>query len=224
MPQVHLMCTPGREAPYLELAASPGFEVRLAPSSIDAFKDVVSDPGKALLVDMPSALHAGVSETGRLFDLGIDMPILRCTQAEDGSWTAMCQAPFKRMPLPQALREIAEGGGSWKHPKFVRRYVRVPLQTRARFRRSGETAWMEGNIVNASAGGVFLLSMQVLDVGTQLDLELLDVATGISMAGLVAWVHRWEDGPRLPGMGVQLESGSVTPLFRKALAVASTIR
>jgi hypothetical protein len=218
------MCTEGREAPYMELAATLGFEARLSTNPIQAFKDVVSDPGKALLVDMPSALHAGVSETGRLFDLGIDMPTLRCTQAEDGSWTAMCQAPFKRMSLPEALKEIAEGGGSWKHPKFVRRWVRVPLLTRARFRRSGDSEWMEGNVVNASAGGVFLLSMQVLGIGTRLDLELLDVETGTFMTGMVAWVHRWEDGPRLPGMGVKLERESVTPRFREALAEASTTR
>lgn len=218
------MCTPGREAPYLELAASLGFELRLSENSIEAFKEVVANPGKALLVDMPSALHAGVSETGRLFDLGIDMPILRCTQAEDGSWTAMCQAPFKRMPLPAALKEIAEGGGSWKHPKFVRRYVRIPFLTRARFRKVGESDWVDGNVVNACAGGLFLLTMQVQDVGHHLELELLDVGEGVAMSGQVAWRYCWQDGPRLPGMGVQLDDGSIPPQFRRSLAEASAIR
>lgn len=220
---IHLMCSPERETLYRELVSPVALELRVSANPNDAYKAVVSDPGKAILVDMPTALHAGVSETGRLFDLGIAMPILRCSHAEDGAWTAMCQAPFKRLPLPLALREIADGSDSWKHPKFVRRYVRIPFRSRVRFRKIGDSPWLLGNVQNACAGGLFLLTMHVEEIGARLELELVDVGNGVTMTGSVVWRHLWDEGPSFPGMGLQLDSGAIPPKFRLGLAESSTV-
>lgn len=210
---------------YEGLAAVLKIELRVAPSAIDALHATVADPGRAILVDMASTLHAGVSESARLYDLGIDMPVLRCTQSEAGVWTAMCQAPFKRLALPSALREIAQGDASWAHPKFVRRTVRVGLQSRVRFRRrGGEGVWARGNTLNASVGGVFLLTQDVEASATPLEFEMVDVPGKPTLSGSVVWATSWDEGARLPGMGVRLDPESVSAGYRKHLADLFTRR
>lgn len=217
---VYLVCSADRASLYEGCTAGTGLELRIVHSSMDAVRGVVEAPGRAVLVDMASTLHAGVSETARLYDLGIDMPILRCSQGEDGVWIAMCQAPFKRLPLSTALGEIAHGDASWRHPKFVRRFVRVRLQVRVRFRRSGEATWRRGNTLSASIADVFILSLEGEPVGTELELELLDVGDGQirNVQGVVTRALSWDDGPRLPGMGVSLDSTTVPSEYRQYLA------
>jgi len=205
---------------YEACASGAGLELRVVQSAVDAVHAVVQAPGRALLVDMASTLHAGVSETARLYELGIVMPILRCSQGEDGEWTAMCQAPFKRLPLSTVLREIAEGDPSWRHPKFVRRFVRVSLSSRVRFRKAGEPTWRRGNCLNASIAGIFLLSLQGEPIGTELELELLDAGERVieDLRGTVVWATGWDDGPRLPGMGIVFDSATVPTDLRRHLA------
>lgn len=215
---VHLVCAADRVRLYEGLATVLRLELRVASSAADALHSTVADPGRAILVDMASTLHAGVSESARLFDLGIAMPILRCTQNEAGAWTAMCQAPFKRLPLNAAMREIAQGDPSWAHPKFVRRYVRTPLLSRVRFAGGSLGGRRRGNTLNASVGGLFLLSQEVDPPGTQLELDLIDAVGGSALRGEVVWATSWDDGPRLPGMGVRLDPDSVPATFRKHLA------
>lgn len=217
---VYLVCSPDRASLYKECVAGTGLELRVVHSSMDAVHGVVEAPGQAVLLDMASTLHAGVSETARLYDLGVDMPILRCSQGEDGGWIAMCQAPFKRLPLSVALGEIARGDVSWRHPKFVRQFVRVRLQSRVRFRKLGEATWRRGNTLSASIADVFILSLEGEPVGTELELELLDVGDGLirNVQGVVTRATTWDDGPRLPGMGVALDSATVPPEYRRFLA------
>lgn len=168
---------------------------------------------------MATTLHAGVSETAPLYELGIDLPILRCNQSETGVWTAMCQAPFKRLPLSGALKEIAQLDPSWRHPKYLRRFVRVPLLSRLRFRSKGAGDWVRGNCSNASISGLFLMTLNTLPIGSEIEIELVDVGgSGGIVRGTVTWVHSWEDGPHLPGMGIDFDLESVSKEFRTFLA------
>lgn len=216
---VYVVCSPDRSDLYGPVAAGSPLELRIVPSVSEAVRGCVCDPGRAVIIDMVTTLHAGVSETAPLYDLGIDLPVLRCNQSESGAWTAMCQAPFKRVQLPLALQEIADRDPSWRHPTFLRRYVRVPLLSRVRFRISESETWHRGNCSNASVSGLFLLSLDTQPIGTELDIELLDAgAESTKVRGMVTWFHAWEDGPHLPGMGLDFDLASVSTSFREFLA------
>jgi len=204
---------------YAGVADEAQLELRIVHSVADAVRGCVSDPGRAVLIDMATTLHAGVSETAPLYELGIDLPILRCNQSEAGVWTAMCQAPFKRLPLSAALREIAQLDPSWRHPKFLRRFVRVPLLSRLRFRPRDSSEWLRGNCSNASISGLFLMTLDTQPIGSEIEIELVDAGgPGRLVRGMVTWVHAWEDGPHLPGMGVDFDLASVSTEFRTYLA------
>jgi hypothetical protein len=221
---VHLVCSPERAGLYPAVVEGSGLQLRTVSSVGDAVRACVAGPGRAVMVDMSTTLHAGVSETAPLYEMGINLPILRCTQVESGEWTAMCQAPFKRLPLLMALKEIAQGDPSWQHPKFVRRYVRVPLSTRVRFRLVGSAnAWKRANCSNASISGLFLLTQEIEPIGSELELEILDAGGLVQgVRGFVTWAHAWDDGPHLPGMGVDFDLESVPDAFREFLAETYT--
>lgn len=188
-------------------------------SVLAAVKQCVSDPPLAVLMDLASTLHAGVSETAPLYDLGIDLPVLRCTGGNDSPWVAMCQAPFKRVALAQALVEISSGDGSWKHPVNMRKYVRVNQNARVWFRKRGGEEWRRANCQSMSVSGLFLLTLDPHPVGTEIELKILDTTVEeVQINGSVVWNHKWEEGSHIPGSGVNFDRSTVPESFRDYLA------
>lgn len=188
-------------------------------SVLEAVKQCVSDPPAAVLMDLASTLHAGVSETAPLYDLGIDLPILRCTGGNGAPWVAMCQAPFKREPLSKALSEICSGDGSWKHPVNMRRFVRINQNARVMFRRRGAKEWRRANCQSMSVSGMFLLTLDPEPVGSEIEMRILDAGSDeVAISGSIIWNHKWEDGPHIPGSGVDFERPTVPESFRDYLA------
>lgn len=196
-----------------------GVECHRVSTVLDGVKQCVSDPPAAVLMDLASTLHAGVSETAPLYDLGIDLPILRCTGGGSTPWVAMCQAPFKRMPLEQAIAEIAAGEVSWKHPVNLRRFVRVNQNARIWFRRVGAEEWRRGNCQSMSVSGLFLLTLDPEPVGADIEMRILDASVEEAwIQGSVVWVHKWEEGSHIPGCGVNFDRSTVPDSFRDYLA------
>jgi Tfp pilus assembly protein PilZ len=215
--------------PFLLLAASErlsffdevleGVECVRVTTVLDAVKQCVSDPPAAVLMDLASTLHAGVSETAPLYDLGIDLPILRCTGGNGAPWVGMCQAPFKRMPLDQAIAEIGVGEPSWKHPVNLRKFVRVNQNARVWFRKAGAEEWRRANCQSMSVSGLFLLTLEPEPIGADIELRVLDTtAEEACIKGAVVWVHKWEDGSHIPGCGVNFDRETVPVAFRDYLA------
>lgn len=216
--RIFLLTTPERAGLFHFLAEIEGVEIATFASVSDLVHACVARPPQAAVVDLAGALHVGVTEMAPLFELGIDMPVLRCTQADDLEWIGMCQAPFKRVPLPQAVREIAAHDPSWRHPSHRRLFVRVPLQARLRFR-TGDGPWMRGNCTSASVSGLFLLTLEPCTAGSDLELEFLDLEpVPYRLRGTASWCHHWESGPHLPGMGVEFDPESVSGELRQQLA------
>jgi len=192
---------------------------RFVSTAYDAVRQCVSDPPLALLLDLATTLRAGVAETAPLYELGIDLPILRCSGGDQGALIAMCQAPFKREPLGLALEEIIQGDPTWKHPSNLRRFVRVSHGTRVLFSAVGSEDWKRANSQSLSVSGLFVLSQDVPAVGTDVLLRLLDCGEReISVSASVAWVHRWEEGPHLPGCGVNFDPSTVPDTLGHFLA------
>jgi hypothetical protein len=203
-----LLVSEDRRTVYEEVTGERPF--RVVSSAYEAVRQCVSDPPLALLMDLATTLRAGVAETAPLYELGIDLPILRCSGTEQGALIAMCQAPFKREPLAVALEEIIQGDPTWKHPSNLRRFVRVSHGTRVLFSAVGAEDWKRGNAQSLSVSGLFVLSQELPAVGTDLLLRVLDCGDGeISLSASVAWVHRWEEGPHLPGCGLNFDPSTV---------------
>jgi hypothetical protein len=191
-------------------AVLEGIPVRSVATVLEAVRQCVSDPPLAVLMDLSSTLHSGVAETAPLYDLGIDLPILRCTGGGEAPWIAMCQAPFRRLPLAQAVQEIAAGDLSWKHPVHLRRFVRVSRNARILFAAHGTEEWKRGNTQSMSVSGLFLMTQDAPPVGTDVDVRLLDCAEDeIRCTGTVVWVHRWEEGTHIPGCGLNFDQSTV---------------
>ncbi len=196
-----------------------GVSCHRVSSVLAAVKQCVSDPPLAVLMDLASTLHAGVSETAPLYDLGIDLPILRCTGGNGAPWVAMCQAPFKRVPLSQALLEIAAGEVSWKHPVNMRRFVRINQNARVWFRKKGTGEWKRANCQSMSVSGLFLLTLDPEPVGSEIELRILDTTEDeVLIKGSIVWNHKWEEGSHIPGSGVNFDHGTVPESFRDYLA------
>lgn len=196
-----------------------GVECVRVSTVLDGVRHCVSDPPAAVLMDLASTLHAGVSETAPLYDLGIDLPILRCTGGNGQPWISMCQAPFKRLPLEQAIAEIAAGDPSWKHPVNLRRFVRVNQNARVWFRKSPEGDWIKANCQSMSVSGLFLLTLDPAPVGSDIELRILDTTPlEVKICGSVVWIHHWDDGPHIPGCGVNFDRDTVPDSFRDYLA------
>lgn len=215
-----LLASPERNALFEGVLS--GQEWRAVPTVREAVRHCVSDPPAAILMDFASTLHSGVAETAPLHELEIDLPILRCTGGGDSPWTAMCQAPFRRLPLEQAVEEIARGEVSWKHPTHPRRFVRVGRNARILFRpRGSEGGWTQGNAQSMSVSGLFVFTREPAAVGTDLEVRILDCAPQeIALQAAVSWVHLWEDGPHLPGIGLDFDRSTVPDSLGDALADA----
>ena len=131
----------------------------------------------------------------------------------------MCQAPFKRLPLQQAISEIQSMDPSWKHPVNLRRYVRVNQNARLLFRKIGSETWKRANSQSMSVSGGFLFTLEPDPVGSELEIRVLDLSVDeIVINASVVWVHKWEDGPHMPGCGVNFDRATVPVDFRDHLA------
>ena len=193
--------------------------VRRVTSVFEAVRECVTDPPLAVLMDLSSTLHSGVAETAPLYDLGIDLPVLRCTGGEQEPLIALCQAPFKRVPLTQALEEILRSDPSWKHPTNIRRFVRVSCSVRALFSLPNSQNWVRANTQSMSVSGLFLICQETLPVGSDVLVRILDCGEEeILVSASVVWVHRWEEGPHLPGCGLDFDRSSVPDALGHFLA------
>lgn len=196
-----------------------GRPVRTAFSVLEAVRMCVVDPPLAIFMDLSSTLHSGVAETAPLYDMGIDLPILRCTGGGENPWIAMCQAPFRRLPLSEAIEEISRGDIVWKHPTHLRRFVRVSQNARVLFAARNTQDWIRANTQSMSVSGLFVMTQQAPAVGSDVDVRILDCGEDeIRCAGTVVWIHRWEEGSHIPGCGVNFDRDTVPPELGHFLA------
>jgi type IV pilus assembly protein PilZ len=100
-----------------------------------------------------------------------------------------------------------------------RRHSRVPVALAVRFLSRGD---LERDIVSdLSPGGLFVRTSKPLDIGTDVDLELLLAdETPIHVRGRVMWLRRSPDAR--PGMGIQF-TGPLGPLLVEMVAAVARV-
>lgn len=75
----------------------------------------------------------------------------------------------------------------------------------------GEDRWRQGNCLNLSRKGAFIVTYEPYEIGNPLEIEVWDIAEKAACAkGGVVRFRRWDDGPRLPGIGVDFDPGTTS--------------
>jgi hypothetical protein len=177
-------------------------------------------PPLAIVIDSYTATRVGSEKVSGLFNLGVNWPVMRATVPATGDVRVMCLEPAKSLSLCKAIEEIARGSDDWRHPRFFRKSMRIDIRTRARIRTGERESWRNANLLSISVGGGYLvLSEGIPTKGAHVELELLDlVEHPLHTEGKIAWRRTWDDGPDLPGVGVEFAADAVNSELRTALA------
>lgn len=185
-------------------------------------------PPLAIVVDVFSATRIGTEKVTGLFNLGVGWPVMRSNLTDHREIRVICLEPVKSLSLATAVSQIVEGDESWKHPRFFRKSMRIDIRTRARIRCSEEEPWRNANLLSISVGGAYLvLGDSIPAKGAKVEIEILDLRSHpICTRGTIAWRRTWNDGPDLPGVGVEFDPAAVTSELRTVVAqtIALSIR
>lgn len=185
-------------------------------------------PPLAIVVDSYTATRIGSERVSGLFNLGVAWPVMRGSISASGEVRVMCLEPAKSGALGDAIAAIASGDPTWNHPRFRRRSLRVDLRARARVRCDSNSPWRQANLLSISVGGAYVVQPDEIPMpGESVEIELLDLSEKpLRVKGRVAWRRTWDEGPELPGFGVEFVPSTVTSELRTAVAqrIAPTIR
>lgn len=222
-----LCCRENREIYETEFARL-GASVVIASSVEEILRYSFMLPPLAIVIDVFSASRIGTEKVAGLFNLGVGWPVMRANLADHREIRIICLEPVKSQSLATAISEIASREESWKHPRFFRKSMRIDLRTRARLRCGESEPWINANLLSISVGGAYLVLGEAIPrKGATVEIELLDLQPHpIYTQGTIAWRRTWEDGPDLPGVGVEFDPKAVSSELRTLVAqtIAPSIR
>lgn len=214
-----LCCRENRE--YFEAEfAQAGAQVVTASSIEEVLRYGFMLPPLAIVIDTYSATRIGTEKISGLFNLGVAWPVMRANLADHREIRVICLEPVKSQSLASAIAEIASGDPTWIHPRFFRKSMRIDLRTRARIRESSGEPWRQANLLSMSVGGAYLVLGEAVPAkGASVEVEILDLRPRpLYTRGKIAWRRTWEDGPDLPGVGVEFDPDAVTSELRTLVA------
>jgi hypothetical protein len=205
-----LLAAGERETLYREAVKGLPYDIVIVDGILPLLTGCIQEPPLAVLIDAPSAARIGAALVNPLFELHMKWPVMRCTTRPDGGVNVMSSSPDRQGTLSEALPAIIAGDPTWL-PPWKRRYVRVDVQCRARMRFTGEDRWRQCNCLNLSRHGAFVVSYEPSTIGDTLELEVWDIAEKPAYAkAKVVRMRKWDDGPKLPGVGVDFDAGTAT--------------
>jgi type IV pilus assembly protein PilZ len=99
-----------------------------------------------------------------------------------------------------------------------RQHARIPVSLQVSYLSKGDL--QRDLVINLSPGGLFVRTSRPLEIGTEVDLEVLiaDEETPIHVRGKVMWLHA-EEKVSQPGMGIQF-TGVMGPLLLEMVQAA----
>jgi type IV pilus assembly protein PilZ len=100
-----------------------------------------------------------------------------------------------------------------------RQHPRIPVSLQVSYLSKGDL--QRDLVVNLSPGGLFVHTSKPLDIGTEVDLEVIiaDEETPIHVRGKVMWLRSVGPQPSQPGMGIQF-TGVMGPLLLEMVQAA----
>jgi hypothetical protein len=221
-----LCCRENREV-YEPEFAQCGAQPVFASSVEELLRYGFMLPPLAIVVDVYTATRIGTEKITGLFNLGVAWPVMRANIDRENV-RVICLEPVKSQSLVTAVQEIALGDESWRHPRFHRKSMRIDLRTRARIRENADAPWRNANLLSISVGGAYLVLGDAMpSKGAEVEMEILDLKSKpLRVGGRIAWRRTWDDGPDLPGVGVEFDPATVTSELRTVTAqtIAPSIR
>lgn len=217
LPRFAVLCIAERESACTAVLGGLPFRFRLVVRPRDLMRSCVEGDVAGAIVDTVSALRVGIHEMAAIYDMGINMPVLRVSGWESGEPMAMCNAPFKKMPLPQALEEIARQDPSWNHPLYPRRNLRVPMPSRVLINPDTPQE-LRGYCSNASIGGIYVMTWQPPEEHSKVQVRLLDLPFPLECEATVKRSVTWEDAATVPGCGLTFAEDVLPEAYRHLIA------
>ncbi len=194
------LCIAERQAICTAILSQLGHDFELVTHPREVVRLCVEGDVAGVLLDTISSVRVGIHEMAAVYDMGINIPVLRVSGWEAGVPIAMCNAPFRKGPLEQSLREIVSGDPSWNHPTYLRRTLRVPLPTRIEIRDDAEE--IKGYGINASVTGTFVLTWDSPRLGEIVTVRFLDLPFSFETKARVCRSTPWDAAKKIPGCGL----------------------
>jgi len=216
-----LLCSEKRQKAYSEVVSSAEHPVEIVPSPEEALRACVRNPPLAVIVDMVTGMRAGNANTSllALYNLELNWPVLRGTAKKNEPVMVLSTSPQISAPFCEGLLAIACEDPQWGRRESPRKFIRQEIQCRARVRMKENGEWQRGTIMEMSTGGCFIVSYEPLPVESLIDIEIQDLSeTPIIADARIVWIRNWEDGIKLPGMGLQFVYNDVPPELANALS------
>ncbi|MBI5186948.1 MAG: PilZ domain-containing protein [Nitrospinae bacterium] len=213
-----ILCLKERQPKYDRVLAGLLHEIILVESMEPLVRFCIETPPSGVLIDMASGARIGSSEMAILDNLKVTWPIIRCNVSADGSVRVMHKELEKTPLLPQALDFIVQRVHNKEAKHLGARHIRINVRCRTRFQVPDDGNWRPGNVLNLSMGGAFILTHDPPQIGEPVLLEFLDLFDSpLKCSAKTAWVRRWEESDKLPGVGVAFQAETFEPGLKKAL-------
>jgi Tfp pilus assembly protein PilZ len=213
-----LLCLKERAPKYDPVLSGISHEIIIVDNIELLIRNCIAEPPDGALIDMVSGARIGASNMALLDNLNMDWPIIRCNVSADGSVRVM-HKEFDQSPmLSQALDSIVKKASVKETPQSKCRHIRIKIRCRVRLLVPKDGKWRMANVLNLSMGGAFIHTYDPPQIGETVLLEFRDlVVNPLKCQAQVAWVRRWEDSDRFPGVGVAFQTNTFEPGLQKAL-------
>ncbi|MEZ4270874.1 MAG: PilZ domain-containing protein [Myxococcota bacterium] len=198
-----LLCEPERQTRYLNAIDQCQHAIALADCVDTVIQECLRHPPEAILIDLISGMRAGTPEMRTLQNLDMAWPVLRANAQDTDPIIIVSTTPAISAPFNEALNAIAMGYESWHQPTFKRKYIRIPVQCRARIRAAGSTRHIPATVLELTPRGCFVVNYAPFDPPCSIEIEIHDIVeTPIALNARVAWTRQWQDSPLFPGNGL----------------------
>lgn len=216
-PLMFFFCEKKRQSVYGPIIKCLDYEVQFTEKLEDLIMKCIETPPLMVMLDIHTCMLIGERYVAPLNNLKVNWPILKCNINLDGEAIVTCQALDKQMFLKDAINSIVSGDTSWNISESPRRHIRLAVEARIIITKAnGEI--LQGNIQDVSCSGLCIITYGHLEKGEKIQLEIRDIQKShFIVKGKVVWQRNWEDSPRFPGGGIEIEEENIHKIIQSVL-------
>lgn len=212
-----LLCAKDRRHLYQNLLCNLDYKIEGYVDIDLLLRAAIETPPLAVVIDTVTSMRVGPKRMWPLFAVGKAWPVVRCAINDVGQASVVCVDPPMRCTLREALDRFVKSTEATEPAH--RKQIRFDANTRVRFRVEHDSLWIEGILMNLSAGGALVASDAAPEPGTNIEL-LLDGRNAelVGLKGVVAWEGANEQSGGLPAFGVSFDIKQASKIVSKTLA------